>query len=210
MASDFLMAHFRPSTRLELTLCISAVTSELGPADMVMLNRPTMRAGGVLASTQDQKKVPHPYYTYYTASCLELSCNDERRMRWPKAGAVQQCSQGDPLLALTSLACFTPDVFSIANEHVGFDAFVSATQTSAKWHNPGWKKPCVFFCVQILLCFQTCLSSSLFLYSNFAHRNVKQQLFGQHFERQLAILAALILKLGFPLYTLKRLLFLLQ
>lgn len=44
------------STRLEMTLGIFASPSELGPADMVTLSRPTTRAGGVLALTQEQKK----------------------------------------------------------------------------------------------------------------------------------------------------------
>lgn len=97
------------------------------------------------------------------------------------------------------MTCFSPGVFSLASEHVGRDAFSSATQTRAKRHHPGWEEPCVFFCVQLPLCFQTCLSSFLFLYSNFALTNVKQQLFDQRFEKQLVILAALILKLRFPL-----------
>lgn len=42
---------------------------------------------------------------------------------------------------------------------------------------------CVFPCIQLPLCFQTRLPSFLFLYSNFAHTNVKQQLFGQHFKK---------------------------
>lgn len=57
ITTDFLMAQrIRPSINLELTLCIFALTSELGPVDMTTLNRPTM---GVLASTQDQKKSIH-------------------------------------------------------------------------------------------------------------------------------------------------------
>lgn len=125
---------------------------------------------------------------------------------WGDQKLVQSCSAGRviPLLALTPLTCFTLGGFLVASEHVGCDAFSSTIQTRSKWHNPGWKEPCVFFYMQLLLCFQTRLSSFLFLYSNFAHTNVKQQLFGQHFEKQLVILAALILKLGLPLHTVKK------
>lgn len=102
--------------------------------------------------------------------------------------------------------CRAPGGFSLGVGHVAHDAFSSAIQTRTKWHHPGWKEPCVFFYHRA----SKHISPPSSLYGNFAHTDVKQQLLGRGFEQQLAISAALMLELGFPLHAEKRIPFLLH
>lgn len=131
-------------------------------------------------------------------------------MRRPKAGAVQRCSQGDPTFSVNTIDLLhlewffdgqrAPRMKRLQLRHADV---LNDTIRAGRSH--------VFSSACSYRCASKHVSSSFFLYGNFAHPNVKQQLFGQHFEKQLVILAALILKLGFPLHTeKKKLLFLLQ
>lgn len=140
-----------------------------------MLNRPTMRAG--------RKKKS------YVARSFELSCTDGRHMGRQEIGAAQRCSQGDPSISVNTMTCSTLGVFPAASQQ-------------ARWtwclqlHRP---YPCQVTQsgLEGAMCFLLHAATALlpntsllfpFFYSNFAHTNVKQQLFGQHFEKQLVIL----------------------
>lgn len=167
------------------TWSISSTTSEHGPAEM--LNTPLAKARGGLASTQDHKKastlISIPPGIFYI---------DGRGVRWPKAGAARVI----PTPALPWVG-FLPAILDVMPPSPQCRQALNHTTQAGRSHvfSPACSSLCAskhvsplsFFCT-VTLHTQTSNSSCLASVS----------------KKQLVIVAALILKLGFPLCLAKR------